>query len=458
MKSSKFYQHLFLLTLPIILQNLITTSINLLDTIMIGRLGEVPLAAVGIANQYYFIFTLFVFGIAGGSGVLIAQLYGKKDLDSINHVFMRSLNSGITFSIIFSLIGLASAEKIMGLFSSDPSIILIGSEYLRITIVSYLFTGISLLSASSLRSIKNTKLPMYASLIGLCINGSLNYILIFGKLGFSPMHTKGAAIATLIARLIECLILIIAISKTVPILNFNLLAFDKCSLEIQKNLRKMTLPILFNEACWGIGTVTYVALYANLGTQSAAAMQIASTIMNLFMVISFGLAYSSLVIVGNEIGASRNKEAMLASGKIRQLSVVIGLMISVLLFILAPYISSQFNVSTLVQNLSTNVLRVFALMFTLRTLNMVMIVGILRGGGDAAYGSILQGLTLWTIGIPLTYVVGYQLHLSLHYVVGISICEELVKLIFISRRYYSKKWIHNLTSKSETLKDFVLDC
>lgn len=444
MKSSKFYHHLLFLTIPIILQNIITTSINLLDTLMIGALGEVPLAAVGIANQYYFLFSLFTFGIAGGCGVLIAQLYGKKDTDTIKQVLMHSLIAGTSISLLFTIFGLSSAESIIRVFNSTPEIVSTGSLYLRITIVSYFFMSISFVLASGLRSIKNTKLPMYASFVGLCVNGFLNYILIFGHLGFSPFHTKGAAIATLIARIIECFILLIAVSKNVPILTLTADTLTNCSPDVERRLKKITLPILFNEACWGIGTVTYVVLYARLGTQATAAMQISSTIINLFMVISFGLAYSSLVIVGNEIGAGNNKEAMEASNKIRSLTVGVGLIISIVLFLLAPYIAGNFNVSSTVQVMTRNVLRCFAFMFTLRTLNMVMIVGILRGGGDAMFGSFLQGCTLWFIGIPLTYIAGFILHLPLHYVVGISISEEIVKLIFITRRYYSRRWIHNI--------------
>lgn len=444
MKSSKFYHHLLFLTIPIILQNVITTSINLLDTLMIGALGEVPLAAVGIANQYYFLFSLFTFGIAGGCGVLIAQLYGKKDTDTIKQVLMHSLIAGTSISLLFTLFGLSSAESIIRVFNSTPEIVSTGSLYLRITIVSYFFMSISFILASGLRSIKNTKLPMYASFAGLCVNGFLNYILIFGHFGFSPLHTKGAAIATLIARIIECFILLIAISKNVPMLTLTASTLNNCSPDVERRLKKITLPILFNEACWGIGTVTYVVLYARLGTQATAAMQISSTIINLFMVISFGLAYSSLVIVGNEIGAGNNKEAMEASNKIRSLTVGVGLIISIILFVLAPYIAGNFNVSSTVQVMTTNVLRCFAFMFTLRTLNMVMIVGILRGGGDALFGSFLQGCTLWFIGIPLTYIAGFILHLPLHYVVGISISEEIIKLIFITRRYYSRRWIHNI--------------
>lgn len=446
MKKSTFYRYLFALTLPIILQNLITTSLNLLDTMMIGRLNENALAAVGIANQFYFLFSLFIFGIAGGSGVLIAQLYGKKDYETIKKVLSRSLISGMTLTLIFSFIGLAGAEKIIGLFNKTPYIVETGSGYLRITIVSYLFTSVSFVLASGLRSIKHTKLPMYASFIGLCINGGLNYLLIFGHLGFTALGTTGAAIATLIARTIECIILIVVTVKWVPELHLSLDDFYTLPPHMEKALKKVTLPILFNEACWGIGSVTYIGLYAHLGTQATASMQIASTIINLFMVIAFGLSYSALVVVGNEVGANDLKKAFEVSKKIRHLSLITGVTIAVILFPSAPVVVYLFNVSETVQVMTKNVLQIFALILPFRIINMVMIVGVLRGGGDATFGSLLQGFTLWGIGIPLTYVAGFVLHQPLHYVVGISVVEELVKLIIISRRYQTKTWIKNVVS------------
>lgn len=449
MKASKFYRYLFALTVPIILQNLITTSLNMLDTMMIGRIGEVPLAAVGIANQFYFLFTLFIFGIAGGNGVLIAQLYGKKDFENIKKVFCRSLTTGITLTLIFSFIGLANAERIIGLFNKSPEIVTVGSSYLRITIVGYLFTGISFVLASALRSIKHTKLPMYASFIGLCVNGTLNYLLIFGHLGFPQLNTTGAAIATIIARTIECFILVIATVKWAPELSLKIEDFYTLSPLMEKSLRKVTLPILFNEACWGIGSVTYIALYAHLGTQATAAMQISSTIINLFMVIAFGLSYSALVVVGNEVGANEIKRAFESSKKIRHITVIVGVVIAAILFPLAPVVTLFFNVSETVQSMTQSVIQVFALMLPFKIMNMVMIVGVLRGGGDATFGSVLQGFTLWCIGIPLTYIAGFVLHQPLHYVVGISVVEELVKLVIITRRYHSKSWIKNVIEVEE---------
>ncbi|MGX8796296.1 MATE family efflux transporter [Fusibacter sp. JL298sf-3] len=441
MEKKQFNRYLLALTLPIIIQNLITTALNLLDTMMIGRIGEVQLAAVGLANQFYFLYTLFIFGVAGGSGVLIAQLWGNKDQRSIKKVLGRSLISALLLSTVFMVVGLTFTEEIIGLFNDDPTIVAVGSSYLRITLMGYLFTSVSFVLASALRSINNTKMPMYASLLGLIINGTLNMVLIFGYMGFEPMHAKGAAIATLTARTIECFVLIYFIYKHVPELALGVGDFKGLETSMKASLKKVTYPILLNEACWGIGMVTYVGLYARLGTRATAAMQICSTVMNLFMVVAFGLSYAALVVVGNEVGAGKSEHAMELSAHIRKLALKVGVVLAAILFASSGVIPMFFKVSPEVKSMSQGILSIFALMLPLRMLNMLMIVGVLRGGGDALYGTILQATTLWIVGIPLTFVCGFVLRLPVPVVVGASFAEEVVKWLLIQRRYKSEKWV-----------------
>ena len=193
-KDKDFYRRLFIIALPIVIQNLITSSLNMLDTMMIGKVGELELASVGIANQYYFLYSLLANSIPIGSGVLIAQLWGKKDTLNIKRTLSRSLFYNIILTLGFMILGLSLPGKIMSIFSNDPAVINIGIDYLKIVVISYLFTSITFTFASGLRSIGNTKLPMWGSFIGLIVNGVLNAILIFGLFGAPKMGIKGAAL------------------------------------------------------------------------------------------------------------------------------------------------------------------------------------------------------------------------------------------------------------------------
>lgn len=441
-----FYKNLSIITLPIVFQNLIASSLNMLDTMMIGKVGEIELASVGIANQYYFLFTLFILGIAGGCGVLLAQLWGKNDKLNIKKVLGKSLVITVFLSLIFVLIGLMMPESIMSIFNKNESVVAVGSSYMRITVISYIFTGITFVFASALRSVENTKLPMYASLVGILINGVFNYALIFGKFGMPELKTEGAAIATLIARICECCMLLFWVYFKDTLLNININDLRDLSKSLTKTLSNITVPIVLNEACWGLGNVVYIAIYARINTRAAASMQICSTIMNLFMIFAFGLSYAAVVIIGNEIGANRESVAIESSKKIAKLSIFISLLLGVILFISAKPIISFFNVSDEVKLASTYILYVYSMIMTVRVCNLVMIVGILRGGGDAAYGSILQGATLWLIGIPLAFLAAFVLHLPVYLVVAFTAVEELIKVFFMIKRFRSYKWIKNMVN------------
>ena len=448
-KDKDFYRRLFIIALPIVIQNLITSSLNMLDTMMIGKVGELELASVGIANQYYFLYSLLANSIPIGSGVLIAQLWGKKDTINIKRTLSRSLFYNIILTLGFMILGLSLPGKIMSIFSNDSAVINIGIDYLKIVVISYLFTSITFTFASGLRSIGNTKLPMWGSFIGLIVNGVLNAILIFGLFGAPKMGIKGAALATLIARIVEFIIVVGAVYLKVDVLKLRFKDMLELSKSLSETLNKVTLPIFLNESCWAFGNITYTAIYASIGTSAAASIQICSTVMNLFMIVAFGLANAAVVIIGNEIGANREDEAISASKKISSLSIKISMVLAILLALLAKPIVSFFNVSTEVKMAAQYILYIYALVMVFKVYNAVMIVGILRGGGDTTYGSILQGLTLWLIGIPLAAFATFVLKLPVYFVVMFATVEEVIKLLLMMRRFKSFKWIKNMVNDEQ---------
>lgn len=445
-KDKEFYRRLFIIALPIAMQSLITSSLNMLDTMMIGKVGELELAAVGIANQYYFLYSLLTNALAIGSGVLIAQLWGKKDTINIKRTLSKSLFYNVVLTIGFMILGLLLPGKIMSVFSNDPAVIEIGIDYSKIVVISYLFTSITFTFASGLRSIGNTKLPMWGSFIGLLVNGVLNAVLIFGLLGAPKMGIRGAALATLIARIVEFIIVVGVVYTKIDVLKLKFKDMLELPKSLSTTLNKVTLPIFLNEACWAFGNITYTAIYARIGTSAAASIQICSTVMNLFMIVTFGLANASVVIIGNEIGANREYEAISASKKISSLSIKISMILAVILALCAKPIISFFNVSAEVKMASQYILYIYALILVFKIYNTVMIIGILRGGGDTTYGSILQAFTLWLIGIPLAAFAAFVLKLPVYYVVMFAMIEEIVKLFIMMSRFKSFKWIKNMVN------------
>lgn len=445
--SKAFYKKLFIIALPIILQNLIASSLNLLDTFMIGKLGEVELASVGIANQFYFLFNLLIFGLSAGCAVFIAQLWGKEDVRNIRNVLGLGLIAGLVTSSVFTILGVLFPKAIIAIFNSDQAVIEHGASYLIIAACSYVFTAITFCYAASLRSVGYTMLPMWASLAALITNGVLNYGLIFGNLGFAPLGVKGAAIATLIARVLECLIIIVGtyIKKTPLACKWSELFC--ASKDLRKGLLTITLPIVANEACWGLANVTYAVIYGRIGTGATAAMQICTTILNLFTIITYGLANAAVVMIGNEIGAGQEDCGREYAKKILRLSIFIGLSMGVILAGASPGIVAMFHISEGVRRDAILILLIYGAFMSVKVYNSVQIVGILRGGGDTKYGSVVQMLTLWFLGIPSAFVCAFLFHLPVYLVVLSTMTEEIVKLFILKRRFRSQKWIRNVVEQ-----------
>lgn len=449
--DNKFYKNLFLLSIPIVLQQLIASSLNMLDTVMIGMVGETELASVGIANQYYFLFSIFIMGISSGCSVFISQLWGKKDKENIRKVLGIGLISGIIITALFTIVALLIPKSIIGIFNKDIEVIRIGSEYLVIVCLSYVFTAVSFNFAAASRSIENTVLPMVASLAGLICNGILNYVFIFGKFGFLAMGVKGAALATLIARIVESIILVTPIYFTKGILAVKFKEFFSISKELVKSVYSTIIPVMLNEACWGFGNVTYAIIYGRIGTQASAAIQICTTVQNLFMIITFGLANASVVVVGKEIGSGREERGKLYARRLCAVSALVGLALSFILALSAPMVLSLFNVSQAVLHDALLILYIYAVVMTAKVYNVMLIVGVLRGGGDSKFGAIVQGITLWLIGIPLAFIAAFVFKLPVYIVALMTAIEETVKVVALVKRFISNKWINNV------VKDMDMD-
>lgn len=449
MKEKGFYKRVFILTLPIVIQNLIVQMLNMADTLMIGRLGAVELASVGIANQYFFFFSLVIFGINAGVSMFISQFWGKKDMDNIRKMTGIGLFMSLVASIIFSFAAIYRPEKIMGIFNGDASLIKIGSEYLAIVAFSYIATAISLSFAFASRSIENSFLPMIASVAALFINMCLNYVLIFGKLGMPQLGVKGAAIATVTARMVEAVVIILYIYRKKLIIAVRLSNIFNFNLAFYKMAFSGVFPILANEVIWGLGNISYNIIYARMGVESAATIQITTTILNLLMIVVFSLGNAAMVIVGKEIGGGNIEKGKDYGRMLYKLALKIGALIGLFIFFSAPYMLLPFNVGRDIAEASEKILKINSMILLLRTYNFMMIVGILRGGGDARYGVVLQGIVMWFVGIPISYFAAFILELPIYQVFAFVTIEEIIKVIFISIRFKSGRWIKDITKGAE---------
>lgn len=442
--DKKFFKSAVTLAVPIALQNLILSSLNLVDNIIIGGLGDTAVASVGLANQYFFLLNLVLFGLVSGASIFTSQYWGKRDTDNIKRVLGICLITAVVVSAIFMICALTIPNYIIGIFSADKKVIHIGGNYLRIICFSYIVTGISFTYSVILRSIGQVKAPMIVSVIALGINTFLNFSLVYGIGSFNGIGVYGSAIATLIARFIEFSMMIFTVYKLkFPIAGKLNELFD-LSFAFVKRFFKITTPVILNESIWALGVTVYAAIYAHMGTDVIAATNIAGTIDRLSMVIFFGFGNAAAIMIGNKIGQKKETEAYLYAKRFIIVNPIIGILVGILIYTGAPLILNAYNVSPNVHEYSKQILHVIGIFLWVKVFNYTNVVGILRSGGDTKFCLFLDMGGMWIVGVPLVTLSGLCWHLPIGEVYIFVLMEEVSKLIVGLPRIPSKKWINNL--------------
>lgn len=444
--NREFLGNMLKIALPIIIQNLITSSLNMADTIMVGKLGEVEIASVGIANQYFFFFTMILIGICAGCSVFISQYWGKKDYSNIKRIFGLGLISVLFVAIVFMIIGFVNSEGIISLFNKDSRVIDLGGKYLYIVSFSYIFTAVTFIYGFSLRSIGNTVAPLIVNILALLCNVILNYILIFGKLGAPALGVEGAALATLIARVIEAIVLVFMVYKEKGVFAASLSELKDINARFFRKSYSIILPVLLNDVLWAMASLIYSVVYGRMGTGATATIQIANTVSNMFMVVTFGMANASSIMIGNSIGEGNEDQTIDNAKRFLWVSLFAGMILGLALALSSPFILNLFNVSDEVRSSTLIILYIISFIFIIRFMGIVIIVGILRGAGDAKRSLIIEGSTMWLIGVPLTILGAFLFKLPIHLVYALAILEEVTKLILGLFRLKSRRWINNITN------------
>ena len=435
-----FYKRLIFLALPIIGQDMLNSLVNILDTFMIGSMGAVSITAVGLSNQFFFVFIISIFGISSGTAILMGQFYGSRDIKNIR----KSLGLGVILSLItavfFAYSAIIHPGTIMRIYSQDETVIAEGISYLKIIAPSYLICAVIVPVNAALKSMNQPKVPMITTAIALIVNLTLNYLFIFVlKLG-----VRGAAMATLIARSVELIVQICIIIFAKMPLAGKLADFLSADKSFFRKYIGLTAPVIINEFIWVIGTSLYNVAYKFLGTPSQAAVQITSTITNLFWVVGMGIGSAAGIILANELGAKNRERAIIYSRKIIKLAAIISLLLSGLLLLFAPAIVNVFNVTQDIKTLAYRTIYITASTLIIRQLNFTIIVGILRSGGDTLFCMIIDLIAVWTLGVPLAFFGAYYLGLPIYWVLLMINAEELLKLVLCLPRTLKNSWAKTL--------------
>ncbi len=440
-----FFSTLLSIAIPISIQNLISSSLNMIDILMIGRVSENALAAVGMANQLFFFFMLISFGVCSGASIFISQYWGKKDIGKIKSTLGFAIVSVAIIGLLFSFVAIVFPRYIMMIFDAKDEVMNLGVSYLRIIGISYVVTAISFAYGFSCRSVQKAKMPMLVSSISLIINTGLNYLLIFGKFGFPELGVSGAALATTISRITELILMILIIykDKNHPLAaKFKeLVAFDR---EFLKKYYKTATPVIINEMMWSLGTIMYSVAYSRVGTTAIASVQVANTVSNIFMVGSMGVGNACAVMLGSELGAGRDEIAIQYAKKFCVITFSIGAGVGLLLYTSIPIVNTWFGVTPNLEQSVRNILLVKCFFSPFVTFNTALIIGILRSGGDTKYALFLEMGGVWFIGVPMAFLGALWFKLPIHFIVLMVSFEEFFKTIVGLPRVLSNKWAKNL--------------
>ena len=449
-----FYQKVVKITVPILVQNVITNFVNLLDNVMVGRLGTELMSGVAIVNQLLFIFNICVFGGISGAGIFAAQYKGKGDMDGVRHSFRFKLLLALGLSAIFILVYAFFGGYFISLFIHEGKEALdlaltqeAGQSYMLVMLFSLVPFAFSQCYSSTLKETGETVLPMKAGIAAVAVNFCLNYILIFGKLGMPALGVVGAAIATLIARVVECLIVIIWTHRNREKEPWGVGLYR--SLRIPKELvgkiARKALPLMLNEVLWSIGLTTMNQCYSTRGLEAVSANNIASTISNLFFCAIFAFGNAISIIVGHRLGAGELEKAREEDTKLIFCSVATCFVVGGIMAILAPYIPLLYNVSDGVRSLATGILWVVAIMQPFHGFTNCAYFT-LRSGGQTVITFIFDAVFMWVLSIPMALCLSRFTDLPLLPLFIAVTALDLIKCFFGAVLLKKGVWLRNLVN------------
>jgi len=437
------------IAVPIIIQQLMFSGLNMLGVVLVGQKGDASVAAVGLAGQIAFLLNLVHFGIISGAAMFTAQFWGRRDVPNLRRVLGLCLMMAVSASLIFFALAQLWPSQILSIYSKDATVIALGTDYIRMFASTFIFFAVTFSYAFVMRSTGDVKIPTTISVLALAISIFLSYSLIFGRFGFPELGIQGAAVAAVLARALECVTLLIVIYRGKSPVAASLRELTDFDVKFISKVIRPMLPVILNELFWALGITTYNIIYGRMGTTSYAAMNIVSTIEQVAFVIFIGISNATSVLVGNRIGAGREDEAHLYAGRSLGIGIAGGLLIGLLLQLVKWPVLSLYNVSPEVIENASRVINVVTFFLWVRINNMTIVVGILRAGGDTRFSLFLDGIIIWLVGVPMAYLAAFVWDLPVYFVYLCAMSEEATKWILGMARYRSRKWINNLAAQVE---------
>lgn len=441
-RDKQFYKTVMLLAFPVILQNVITIGVNMLDTIMLGAYGEIQLSGSSLANEFISLYQILCLGIGGGAAVLTSQYWGAGDVGAVRRVITLMLRVSLAIAALFMAATLIIPDAIMRIYASEQEVIDAGVLYFRISAPTFLLTGIITPATVVLRSVRQVKLPLVASMISFGCNLVLNYILIFGHLGFPEMQIAGAALATVIARVIEAAIILVYLLKVDQRIQLRFKhLLGRCGDMLRPYLR-YSVPVIISDFLLGLGNTMVSIVIGHLGASFVSANAIVSQTVRLSTVMNQGISNAGGVMTGNTLGRGETDKAYRQGVTFLMLSVLMGILAAVIILAVCPPVIEAYNIQQETKDIAYQLMYAISVMVIFQATQSMLTKGVLRNGGDTRFLMVADIAFMWLASIPLGFLAGYVWHLSPFWIYTLLKIDYIIKTVWCTIRLKRKTWMH----------------
>ena len=435
-------RQLIKIAVPIAIQGVVSTTLGLVDDLMVGFLGEVELAAVGVGNQIFLIHYMLIYGMTSGTSTFVAQFYGANDKKNMRRCIGFSVTAMLAVSTLIFIIGTVFTRELLSFYTNDTQVLELAVVYMRTNSLQFIFIAYSVPVMMGFQASQQTKLPMLVSVVVFTTNTFLNYLFIYGKFGMPMLGVQGAALGTVIARLMQVLIVTGFLFSSNNMFKGPIRDYFDYNKELVRRIIKNATPTTANEVLWGVGQTMYAAAFNRIGTTAFAAFQAAGSISSIFFFAAFSVGDASLTLIGQRLGEGKKEEAWRTSKYVLKVGVLLGVLTGLVMMLLSKPFSELFNLSENGKHYTFLILIIQGVFMSLTLHNGIQITGTLRAGGDTRFAMLAESGCVWLVAVPLAFAAAMLWQLPIYFAVILVKMEEVVKFFVVFKRYISKKWMN----------------
>ncbi|MBQ5959060.1 MAG: MATE family efflux transporter [Firmicutes bacterium] len=448
-KDKSFYKTVAMVAVPIAAQSLITVGVNMMDTIMVGRVGETALSAVSLANTFINIYHILCMGLSMGASVLVARYFGMKNQLDMKKSVAIMLRLTIAIAALFALFTLIAPETVMRIYTSEEPIIEKGVEYLKWSVVTYFLLGLSLTTTIVLRAVGKAKIPLITSIAAFFINIGANYAFIFGKLGMPEMGVAGAAVGTLIARLFEFAVICGYLFSKDEVIGFRIKDLFIRTRDLLKEYIRISIPVLISDGILALGNNSVAMVIGRIGGEFVAANAVTAVVQQLSSVLTQGFSQAGAIIIGKTLGESTREKAQEQGYAFLGVGFLLGLFSAAVIMGISGPIIRSYHLSENTAAIAAQLMEAISIIMLFQATNSIMTKGVLRGGGDTKVLMIADNLFLWVASLPLGILAGLVLHLPAFWIYFFLKIDQVLKAVWCVIRLRSGKWIKKIRTSRE---------